>query len=306
MAGCTTVWGGGTLTRRSTPPLTHPRPNRRPIESYDLTTGKTVHRYVGIVATADDGYQPGNVRNALRRKEGAYAGLGWRFVETAAETPAVDPAAEAVVQVTANKRIELARLNNDVKFVPTRNEYVVRLKNQRTLYRPTQAEAIALWYATPECERRDFEPGAPAEEVPATTPAIPAKATKEPNRPLAQGRRALEAFDPVTGEIRHKFNSIDEAQAQGFAPSCIYNVLRGKVSTHAELGWRYGAHQPAVTPTIEARCPTTGRVLFQFRTYDELKTKGYNPSRVTSAIKRKGVYKHLHWNYSDAWAVSLA
>jgi len=63
-----------------------------PVESYDLTTGRTIKCYPNRNATALDGYRPEIIRVVLKGRHDQHKGVGWRYA-TSPATPAADPPA---------------------------------------------------------------------------------------------------------------------------------------------------------------------------------------------------------------------
>lgn len=57
---------------------------------------------------------------------------------------------------------------------------------------------------------------------------------------LSPFSKPVEAFDLVTGEIKHEFPSSMEAhRLGGFSQSCVNACCRGERVTHRKLGWRF-------------------------------------------------------------------
>ena len=55
----------------------------------------------------------------------------------------------------------------------------------------------------------------------------------------AFGGRPLESYSTTTGETSKLYPSLSAAAADGFIPTNIVGVCRGRRKTHAGLGWRY-------------------------------------------------------------------
>lgn len=53
----------------------------KPVESYDLRTGKAIKKYDGMVDAERDGHDGGAISNVCLRKKGflSHHGMGWRF-----------------------------------------------------------------------------------------------------------------------------------------------------------------------------------------------------------------------------------
>ena len=138
------------------------------------------------------------------------------------------PEAETVVLADAHRKDTLRRMRAAIFHDANRNEFGVRLPDGRILYRPTHSEAIALWY------------GEDAQQRPGMT-TVPGQTAGEEKaqQPRRKMRRPVEAVDPESGEVRHRFNCAADAERAGFRLDCIHAARRGKVKTHAGWLWRY-------------------------------------------------------------------
>ena len=295
--------------------------NARPIESYDLATGRMVKKYPSQTSVFKDGYLPEAVRAVLHGHRTDYKGMGWRYTATTpANKPAVlppaptpeDPAVAITLLTDAHRRNELASIAQAIRFVPSRNEWAVHFSDGRVLYRPTRPEAINLWYN--ECskettgevvsEREQPDLAAPIEEAPRKTeqgtpePAMPTQTpVQEPRRQYPHlfsrcGYR-VEGFIPKTGQVRIAF-IITQAERRGYARRKIVAALDKPDKQYLRLSWRR-APVTAGLPKVEGCCPTTGNVLAQFDSYDAIITAGYNPTAIAAALKSHSCYRHLRW-----------
>ena len=133
-----------------------------------------------------------------------------------------------MVLADAHRKDTLRRMRAAIFHDANRNEFGVRLPDGRILYRPTHSEAIALWYGEDARQR----PGMTT--VPGQTPG-----EEKAQQPRRKMRRPVEAVDPESGEVRHRFNCAADAERAGFRLDCIHAAPRGKVKTHAGWLWRY-------------------------------------------------------------------
>ena len=136
----------------------------------------------------------------------------------------MNPEAEAAVLADAHRKDTLRRMRAAIFHDANQNEFGVRLSDGRVLYRPTHSEAIALWYA--EDARTPTTPRPEQTRKPANRP-IPTPKTAAWKGPK-QRYRPIEAVDPTTGEVRHRFPSFDAIRAAGFNANCVWYVLAGK------------------------------------------------------------------------------
>ena len=51
----------------------------KPVESYDLATGRMIKLYPSVRAPIDDGFHPSNVTAVCKGRQKTYRGLGWRY-----------------------------------------------------------------------------------------------------------------------------------------------------------------------------------------------------------------------------------
>jgi hypothetical protein len=278
-----------------------PHPGSRPIESFDLQTGRTITKYPSLTAAYGDQYAPVCVVAACDGRRKDYKGMGWRYAPVMSQlpaapapapspvpvpTPAEDKDAAVAILTTAHRRMELARLNAAVFCDPGGKGYGVRMSDGRILYRPMRQEVVALWYD-------DNAQVAPAASAQVQT-ASDAKARRiRRNRPnYCNGH--LEAVCLKTGAVRFTFANVAEAVGKGFCESRIYHAINGRSPHHHHLAWRHvpGRHIP---PRIEAYDASDHRLRLQFRTDAEIAAKGYLVADVRTAIATGQDYAGLRW-----------
>lgn len=51
--------------------------------------------------------------------------------------------------------------------------------------------------------------------------------------------RTIEAYDPITGEVKEKFSRLTECRNKGYDPSSVCMCCKGKRNYHKGLCWRY-------------------------------------------------------------------
>jgi hypothetical protein len=176
-----------------------------------------------------------------------------RLFSTASPQPAPtppDPKAEIAVLEAAHQKSVLNRLTKATFYDENREAWGVRLPDGRVLYRPTHFEIITLWY---EEDARSHAP-----EI---KPCITAVQAQGPGKTRPQklhgGRpgRAVDAIDPRTGEIRHRFETVAAAGEAGFDRRSIHLVLAGEYRTHGGFLWRYREAAP-LKPTEKPAVPS--------------------------------------------------
>ena len=109
----------------------------------------------------------------------------------------------------------------------------------------------------------------------------------------------MEAVDPATGNVLYFFDSVADAQRQGYGDQAVYYAIRKANKPYRRMLWRWGLPRAGTADVVEACCPTTGKVLFQCRNYNEIKARGYLPKNVTQAAREQSVYRHLCWRYAN-------
>lgn len=60
--------------------------------------------------------------------------------------------------------------------------------------------------------------------------------------------KAVIGYDPVTGEIKERFDAIQHVRTKGYEPSCVCVCCKGKMQTHKGLKWRYADDIETLTP----------------------------------------------------------
>ena len=235
----------------------------RPVEALDPATGQVSH-YHSLNEAHRAGYNIGAISEVLAGRRKHHAGLKWRYtngmISTAAtkqtqtccspsdtlrnvelgslpaptSTRPADLEAEALVLTDAHRKDTLRRLREAIFHDPSRDEFGVRFPDGRILYRPSHAEAVALWYA--EDARTPVTLELEQTRKPTIQPACAPQTTarKSPKR----SPRPVEAIDPTTGEVRHHFSDVATTYVAGFNANAVYNVLAGRQRTHRGLVWR--------------------------------------------------------------------
>lgn len=51
--------------------------------------------------------------------------------------------------------------------------------------------------------------------------------------------KAVIGYDPVTGEVKERFDAVQHVKSKGYMPSCVCLCCKGKSQTHKGLKWKY-------------------------------------------------------------------
>ena len=234
----------------------------RAFESFDPNTGQAIKRYATLKEAELDGFFSAGIRTAIDHNW-QHHGLGWRHVQTKCrkQRGGHRPAKVESYDLTTGQTIRQYESRRaaavDDGYQPESIRFVLRGSQQ-------QHRGVGWRYAV-----------------------------KEKKRVKTKGH-VIEAFDPKTGKTVQAFRSWAEVAKHGFKQVSVFGVLRGTARTHHGLGWRVNE---SCMRRIEARCPTTGKLLFTFPSPTEIRAKGYDPALVRQAIYAHTTYSHLYWSY---------
>ena len=232
-----------------TNPGTAKRRHQRPVDSYNLATGRTIKSYSSAYEARKDGFSPSSICSILKGRQYKTKGVGFRYRDdeptkqdvTDYGKPATKPESDIQHRVRPVESYDLVtgctiKLYSNVS--DTGADGFIRSSVYNVLNgRQRQTRGVGFRY--PE----GSETKSPAKNV---TP------TQRSAGGVNSQARRVEAFDHGTGKTLKTYRSVSEAAQD--CPGGQYQlraILHGRRRQPRDLGWRYAdtKDQP-VTPEI--------------------------------------------------------